>query len=190
LFAEEFLLYPPELVHRVGLRRVIFCDDLYCGGLRRAIVPNYSECDLYVDVTGRGGHNLYKRKTIHHEFFHVINFADDGILAEDERWTSLNPRGFRYGAGGESAQNKPQTSWLSNDYPGFLNHYSTTAIEEDKAEVFANLMVESEYMGQRAKRDPVIRAKIGRMKEFMLGFCPKVDDGFWQRASSFKRPFD
>src|SRR5262249_1253771 len=118
------------------------------------------------------------------------NFADDGLRAEDERWASLNPRGFRYGTGGENAQNMPQSSWLSDDYPGFLNHYSTTAIEEDKAEVFANLMVESEYMESRAKRDPVIRAKVRRMKEFMIGFCPETDDQFWGRASSFKRQFD
>ena len=71
-----------------------------------------------------------------------------------------------------------------------MNHYSTTAIEEDKAEIFANLMVEAEYMESRASRDLVIRAKIRRMKEFMVGFCPKADDEFWGRASSFKRPFD
>src|SRR5262249_46654704 len=159
-------------------------------GLRLAVVMDYFEHDLYIDVTGRGGHKLYQRKVIHHEFFHVINFADDELRAEDERWSSLNPRGFRYGTGGESAQNMPSTGWLSDDRPGFLNHYSTTAIEEDKAEVFANLIVEAEYMESRANRDVIIRAKIRRMKEFMVGFCRKVDSEFWGRASSFKRPFD
>src|SRR5262249_40512248 len=104
LFEEEFSLYPPELVRRVALRRVILCEKLFCTGLRRAVVPDYFVHDIYVDVTGRGGHKLYQRNVIHHEFFHVINFADDGLRAEDERWASLNPRGFRYGTGGENAQ--------------------------------------------------------------------------------------
>jgi hypothetical protein len=189
LFEEEFSLYPAELVRRVGLRRVILCGNLFCNGSRRAAVPDY-EHDLYIDVTGRGGHNLYKRETLHHEFFHMVDFADDGLLVEDERWNSLNPRGFRYGAGGKSAQRNLRTGWLSDDYPGFLNHYSTTAIEEDKAEVFANLIVESGYMESRAMRDPVIRAKICRIKEFVVAFCPEADERFWERATIFKRPFD
>ena len=32
----------------------------------------------------------YLRKVIHHEFFHVIDYCDDGLLYEDDGWKSLN----------------------------------------------------------------------------------------------------
>lgn len=182
LFVPEFSLYPTELFRQTRLRRVVLCRDLSFGGQRRNAIPDFEHDTLYLDVA-RGTHNqAYMRKVIHHEFFHIIDLRDDGSLYRDERWASLNPGAFRYGSGGKNAQNLPQTSVLTDKFPGFLNHYSTTGVEEDKAEVFANLVVDPEEIESRAKKDTVLRSKVRRMRELLADFCLGMNGGFWDKV--------
>ncbi len=132
----------------------------------------------------------YLRKVIHHEFYHIIDFYDDGHLYQDERWAALNSRDFKYGTGGRNAQGDKATSVFADKYPGFLNHYSTTGVEEDKAEIFANLIVDTAHVEARADKDEVIRLKAERMKALVSDFCPAVDNKFWATVRTTKRPAD
>lgn len=187
LFVFEFSLYPASLVQRSKLKRIVLCRALSFAGQRRSAIPDYQHDTLYLDVA-RGTHSpAYLRKVIHHEFFHLIDYQDDGLVYQDERWSALNPANFKYGRGGASAQEMRETSVLTTRYPGFLNHYSTTAVEEDKAEVFAHLIVDAAYLEERIKTDVVLRAKVQRMKELMAQFCPDMNEAFWQSVSQAKR---
>ncbi len=106
----------------------------------------------------------------------------------DSRWEGLNPTGFRYGTGGVNAQGDAWGSLISDKRPGFLNTYSTTGVEEDKAELFANLIVLGKLLAERAQSDPVLKAKIERMKELLQDFCADIDDQFWIDANKVERP--
>lgn len=187
LFAREFALYPPHLVQRSQLRRVVLCSELSFVSQRRNAIPDFEHATLYLDVNRGTYSKSYLRKVIHHEFFHVIDYRDDGSVYEDDRWASLNPDPFKYGTGGRAAQVLPETSVLTNKFPGFLNHYSTTAVEEDKAELFANLLVDLEYVEERARQDRVIHAKVQRMQNLLVRFCPAMDDTFWEKVRKMKR---
>jgi hypothetical protein len=188
LFVAEFSLYPPDLVKRTRLKRVVFCTQLAFAGQRRNAVPDWENNTLYLDVARGTYSKPYLRKVIHHEFFHIIDCRDDGNLYQDERWAALNPAGFKYGAGGRAAQDNADTSVLTTKYPGFLNHYSTTGVEEDKAELFANLIVDPQPVADRATSDPVLKAKIERLKDLLAAFSPEVDEKFWERVRVKKRP--
>lgn len=181
LFIPEFTLYPPELVGASRLRRVVFCRELSYAGLRVAGIPAPQMQTLYLDVGGAADNKTYLRKCIHHEYFHIMDYWDDGSM-EDERWQALNPPNFKYGGGGRTAQHLPDTGVLTDKYPGFLNHYSTTGVEEDKAELFAHLMVDPKYVHARAKTDPVLRAKIERLKGLLVEFCPQMNNSFWEQV--------
>lgn len=184
LLAAEFGLYPVALVRRARLRRVVLCEDLAFAGQRRNAVPDWEHDTLYLDV-GRGAYNpTYLRKVIHHEFFHLVDYSDDGVIYADPSWAALNPASFRYGAGGRTVQEVGPTSLLSDKIPGFLNHYSTLGVEEDKAEVFANLIVAPAAVATRAEADPVLAAKVARLKVGLGRFAPEVDDAFWARCRS------
>ncbi len=76
----------------------------------------------------------------------------------------------------------PTTSLLTKDYPGFLNHYSTTGVEEDKAEIFANLMVSPDVMRSWANTDKILAAKIQAMHDLLEEFCPELNGEFWSKA--------
>jgi hypothetical protein len=187
LFASEFSLYPPDLVKRSQLKRVVLCSELSFAGQQRNAIPDYEHDTLYLDVR-RGAYNkAYLRTVIHHEFFHIIDYRDDGQVYQDKGWEALNPPGFKYGSGGKNAQAFALTSILTDRFPGFLNHYSTTGVEEDKAEVFANLIVHPAYVEARTQKDPVLKAKVARMRELLLQFCPDMNDRFWQKVRAVKR---
>ena len=187
LFATEFTLYPTSLVKRTQLQRVVLCTDLYFAGQRRNAIPDFEHDTLYLDVSRGAYSKPYLRKVIHHEFFHIIDYFDDGDLYKDERWSALNPKAFKYGSGGINTQDLQDTSVLTDKFPGFLNHYSTTGVEEDKAEMFANLIVDHGYVGWRIQKDAVLRAKVKMLQELLIKFCPDMNNEFWETAWQRKR---
>jgi len=189
LFSAEFGLYPTNLIKRAQLKRVVLCKNLSYIGQRRGAIPDWEHDTLYLDVEFGAHSKPYLRKAIHHEFFHIIDFRDDGMVYQDERWSSLNPTAFRYGNGGKSARGNGE-SVLTDKYPGFLNHYSTTGVEEDKAEVFANMIVDYAYVQNRALNDRVIKAKVERMRELLASFCPEMNAKFWENAKKVERTDD
>ena len=184
LFAAEVNRYPPSLVRNAKLKRIALCEELSFDGQRRNAIPDFEHDVLYLDVK-RGDYNpQYQRKVIHHEFFHMIDYKDDGSVYADSAWNGLNPATFQYGTGGRNAQDDAATSVLTDRFPGFLNHYSTTGVEEDKAEMFANMMVVPQYVELRAADDPIIKSKAQAMKSLIQKFCPEIEEGFWKKAST------
>jgi hypothetical protein len=182
LFAAEFRLYPPSLIRNAKLKRVVLCTDVAFAGQRRNAIPDFENDTLYLDVLRGFAHKKYLRKVIHHEFFHMIDLHDDGKLYRDERWAALNPKEHRYGDGGRNAQDNANTSVLSEKFPGFLNHYSTTGVEEDKAEFFANLLVEPEHVQKRAESDAVLKSKVELLRAQLADFCPEMNADFWKKT--------
>ncbi len=190
ILASEWSLYPRAAIEKSALRRIILCDGLTFAGQRRTAVPDFEHNDLYLDVARARYDEIYTREVIHHEFFHIIDYRDDGELYADARWTELNPAGFRYGSGGKNAQDDSSTSLTANNVAGFLNSYSTTGVEEDKAEIFANMVVNGKILAARAEADPVLHAKMQRMKELLAKFCTEINEEFWDAAGKVERPAD
>jgi hypothetical protein len=81
----------------------------------------------------------------------------------------------------------PWSGVLTDKYPGLLNYYSTSAPEEDKAEVFANLVLNEDYVRRRMQSDPVLRAKVSLLKKRLAEFCPEMNGTFWSKAKDLKR---
>lgn len=187
LFATEFSLYPPELVKRSWLKRVVFCTDLSLAGQQSGALADLEHYTLYLECIRGALGKRFLRRSIHHEFFHLIDYRDDGSVYQDKSWEYLNPRDFKYGSGGYSAQDLPETAVLTDKFSGFLNHYSTTGVEEDKAEVFAHLVVNPDYVEDRAKEDHVLKAKVERMRDLLISFCPDMDEEFWEKVRKVKR---
>jgi hypothetical protein len=183
----EWSRYPPDLVKRAGIRRIILCEGLRLGDQLRAAIPDFESGDLYLDVARGSAAPGYQREVIHHELFHVIDLRDDGLLYADPAWSALNAPGFQYGNGGVSAQGDAWSAVLNPNLAGFLNTYSMTGVEEDKAEIYANLIVNRKFVEAVAVRDAVVRAKVERMKGLMRGFSSEVGEGFWKAGEELAR---
>lgn len=188
LFVQEFSLYPAGLVERCKLKKVVLCQELVFNGRPAGGLPEYETNTIYLNIALASNIQYWPdlRRAIHHEFFH-INDNSNNLLCQDERWSSLNPKGVKYGDGGWSAVYRDDTLAMTDKYPGFLNHYSTTDAREDKAEVFSKLVVDPAHVEGRIKKDAVLRAKVNLMKERLAGSCPDMDDKFWEKLKQVKR---
>ena len=188
IFVSEWNRYPRGFVTMVNLPRIILCRDLSVAGQPRAAVPDFGDCTLYLDVALGRHSGRYQRYVIHHDFFHMLDYSDDGIIRRDEEWEALNPEGFRYGPGGWIYHDDRQAGAGRDDVPGFLNRYSTSGVEEDKAEVFANMMVDYKAVLVQSEQDPVLAQKVGMMKERVRHLCGDMDDAFWELLPA-RRPW-
>ena len=182
LLAEELAIYPRPLLKRARLKRIVLASELAFDGQLRGAIPDYAHDVLYYDVARGSYSRSYQRTAIHHEFFHVVDYLDDGQVYRDDAWAALNPDGFHYGDGGRAMQEDALVSLLVADHPGFLTRYATAGVEEGKAEVFSRMIVAPREVARRAALDPVLAAKVRRIKTLMKNFEPAVDDAFWKRV--------
>jgi Putative zinc-binding metallo-peptidase len=180
--ASDFLLYPSGVVKQSRLKRIVLCRGLSFAGQSRAAVPDFEHDTLYYDVVCGAYSRNYQRHAIHHEFFHIIDYRDDGEVYSDESWARLNPQTFRYGDGGAKMQGNP-LSGLPREIPEFLTTYATSGVEEDKAEMFAYMMTDYAGVAKRADTDAVIREKMAAMKRLLEKFCSEIDQTFWDGVS-------
>ena len=172
----EFSNYPTALFALAGCARIVLCTKLAYAGQLRAAIPDWEHNTLYID-TQRGARSPgYPEHVLHHEFFHLIDHADDGDVYNDTTWKALNPIGFRYGTGGVNAQTSRNTGALTDSMPGFLTHYATTGVEEDKAGLFAFSITHRDYIAARIKTDATLAAKVVRLKAILKNLCPDAED--------------
>ena len=179
LVAQEFALYPRDLVAAVGLERLVLCRDLYVGRDRRGAVPDEEDHALFLDVEAQGSSDrFFRARVIHHEFMHMIDLRDDGRY-DDPAWAALNRPGFRYGDGGRSRQGDSLQGMVDTTLVGFLTRYSDSGPEEDKAELFSYLMMRPKWVTDRTYNDDVLRRKVERLKANLAAFAPSMNSWFW-----------
>jgi hypothetical protein len=101
----------------------------------------------------------------------------------DPEWEVLNPPDFEYGvhSRGGVHETRAGSGSLSIDYPGFLNLYSTGNLPDDKAEIYAYLMVIHSWVGERSQQDPYLRGKVALIKARLAAIDPNFDNDLWNR---------
>lgn len=186
LLLEELNLYPASVLNRAKVDKIVLCKNLAWRDQRRGAIPGFETRIMYFDAERAMYDKFYVRSVVHHEFFHQVDWVDDGKVYVDKEWALLNPKEFSYGNGGAAVQDD-FTQGVTYDKPGFMNKYSTQGVEEDKAEIFAYLMTRREIMDARVKKDPVVAAKVKMMKALMHSFSAEIDDLFWEKASQVSR---
>lgn len=184
LLVREFSVYPPAFIKRSQLKRIVVCKELAFEGQRRAAIPDFAGNTLYLDCQ-RGQHSAtYQRSVIHHEFFHLVDYRDDGLVYQDESWSGLNPPSFKYGKGGRSVQHDRSQSAFRNPTAGFLTSYSMSGVEEDKAELFAHLIVSAKAVALAQESDEVLDSKVVQLKADLRSFCEQLDEAFWLHVAA------
>lgn len=184
LFVKEWSLYPPSLMSKAKVTRIVNCRDLKVGEQERAAVPAFEIDTMYYDPALGSYSPQYQRNVVHHEFFHMID-QRMGVMRRDKEWSALNASDFRYGNGGRYMRNG-NAGALRTDIPGFLSAYGTSAVEEDKAELFGHLVIDTTFVKDQALKDVVLMNKIGLLKKRLATFDSNMGDGFWGKVSGPK----
>jgi hypothetical protein len=156
---EELGRYPRGFLEKSRFRRVLLCANLNEAAREIPSLPNFQQT-LLLDVNATPD---FLRRVVHHEVFHFADYADDDQVKSDPEWTKENGNYFVYGSGGRYLRN-PAVSSPNGAPPGFVTRYATSALEEDKAETFAFLMVAPGMLAERTKSDPVLARKVARVK--------------------------
>lgn len=180
ILVEEFGLYPASFVKKTRLRRIVLCRDLRFDRERQEAVPDYVHNTLYLDVTSGDQDLDYRRLIIHREFFHIVDFRDDGWVFSDVRWESINPKAFKYDRQrGFAMKPDPRGSVITDSLPGFLTPRAKTGVAQDKAEIFAQLILYPSLVKDRAHKDEIVGRKVARMKRLLARFSPDMGASFW-----------
>lgn len=174
----ELERYPKAFLKASRFERVLLCKGLEQGKEAIPSLPNY-EHTLLLDVDAPPG---FLRRLLDHELFHFADFADDGVLKRDPAWAKLNDHYFVYGDGGRFMR-QPGVARLNPDLPGFVSKYATSALEEDKAETFAFMMVAPHAVARIAARDAIVRAKVRAIRAQLFRLSPALNDAFWRRVA-------
>jgi len=180
---DELSIYPRHFMKRSGLRLIVLCSNLHFKGQKRSALPDRSRAALVYDISSERPESEYARHVIHHEFFHVMDWAGTSWRWRLPEWKKLNPPDFKYGKGGKTMQHDGKAWSLATGTKGFLNRYSTSSIAEDMAEVYAFLMTRPKAVARRAKDDKILAAKVATLKRHLRWFSPYLDDDFWVMAS-------
>jgi hypothetical protein len=152
LVEREFSKYPEDYLNQSRAHTLILVNDLkYCDQPRAAIPDPYRK-QLYLSVNGafRITSERYLAHVMHHELHHLTEYSMWRNMTFDwNEWISLNGDGFCYGSGGADAYAEylaNGTDFYSpvNPHQGFINRYSLTGDEEDRAEMMAFIMTDYE----------------------------------------------
>jgi hypothetical protein len=143
LLSTEWNKYTTNFVKASGIKGIYLVKSLNVNGQNRAAMPdNIYDNYLYFSIDSQYINSPgYLQNVIHHEFNHIIEYNVFGSWSwDDAAWKACNNTGFTYGAGGAAAYSNPNFANTYHVINGFLTGYGTYGIEEDKAEVFAEIM--------------------------------------------------
>ena len=183
---KELLVYSEETLRKSKIGRIVVCQKLASRGqcangvadMKLLIVPG-RKSSIYLDIS-RDHDNLH-RGTVHHEIFHAIDHSDDFWGYTDHDWPKLNPPEFEYG---EREFNHVE----EYERLGFVSGYSTTAVHEDKAELFKYMMIDYAGVEKRSREDAYLKTKVDRMKVLLKKFSPQFDEDFWEKRRPLSAP--
>ncbi len=173
LFLAEWKKYPPKLFTHAHIETLVLCAGLAVDGQERGAVPAFDLHAMYYDPALGSGFPHYQRTVIHHELFHFLD-REMGRMKRDPTWAELNPPRFRYGSGGKNMRTHG-VGELIDTIPGFLTPYGTAAIEEDKAELFAHLVVDRDFVEKQMAVDEFLRQKVAMLRQRLRSYFPGLE---------------
>ena len=183
LFEEEIQRYPESFfkknrISTIALVKKHFFDKRPIEGLYDT---GYNR--IFLDFSRNYDNPVLQRHNIHHEIYHMIGYQVDHALDHrDPSWEMLNVKGFAYGDIHKKKVLLNQYNYLASGMPGFVTEYAMTSPEEDKAEIFACLMIRAQHklVNKWVAKDKILKNKISVLKDFIQRFCPDMNEEFWK----------
>ena len=186
----EFWIYGKSFIKKSRLKKLNLVHNIeYTNSeytQERAGCPEYDESKSITYAIHE--RNLaYIRIVLHHELFHYIDYSDD-FSYDDDGWELLNQKGFEYGEGGDS-----EREWikLEKNQIGFINHYSTSSLAEDRAEIYQYLIsCPDEALNNN---DKIVSKKAKRIQEFLNNFdkdgIGNPKNNYWANLIDYRQKY-
>jgi hypothetical protein len=178
MLREEFDIYPEAIVTRLGFGNIYILDefvfrDVKLAGQSFSWLPKPAVAyGLNSFKPEDANSRAFFSRTTHHEVFHAMErqFTTAGGPLFGANWDALNEPGFKYRIGPNSvgAEGQPTYSKENAGRKGFAEAYGMNIATDDRATLYARMMVEDKAFLARLATDPILRAKTHRLLEFSL----------------------
>ena len=178
----EMSIYPSSFIRKTKLKTISLYHsvDIETSTYKQYRAGSYDIPDKILLLSCKETQVNYLKLVLHHEFFHFVDYCHNNTFA-DSHWEQLNTTNFHYGNGGAYEREwKP----LDPSCKGFLNFYSTTAIEEDKAEIFQTILLQPDYA--LSHNDEIVRKKVMYLQKWLKKYDSSLDDKFFGNLISFR----
>ncbi|WP_020527919.1 hypothetical protein [Flexithrix dorotheae] len=188
ILAKEWRKYPKDWVVKSNLMAIALVKNLSVNGQKRFAIPDAFGEVLYYDIGYAHYGENYICHSIHHEYYHMIEENSFGTMYyNDPYWISLNDVNFNYGPGGAAAYGDDNFAASLHPLSGFVTGYSTYGIEEDKAEIFAFLLMKNSYLAleEWASSDIILKNKVVYMREFIQNEVILMDSAYFSFIHGF-----
>ncbi|OGX20700.1 MAG: hypothetical protein A2Y04_05045 [Omnitrophica WOR_2 bacterium GWC2_45_7] len=181
MFEEEVQKYPLAFFKRETIERVYFGKRLFYKGQAVEGFYHHPTKVIFFDFLRSRGSGFVQRHNIHHELYHAIEISSN--KREDSEWAGFNIKDFVYGKQNHQPSEKNPINYFAPVRPGFVSDYAMMSPQEDKAEVFACLMIstQNKIIHRWMHNDQVLRKKIEYLKIFIYQYCPEMDENYWIR---------
>jgi hypothetical protein len=156
--AEALQYLPDTAFARLRLRYVVLCGFATAAGQSIGGIPAPELNLLMLDAGGNAGNLPH---TTLHELYHLFeyrvgSFSDGGWSGQFEGYTNSYPGLLR-------------RSPIGSGRAGFINGYGESHAHEERAELFAFMLLSPGAVAAQASRDPVLRRKA----EYMADKCER-----------------
>lgn len=186
LMEREYSKYPKGYFSKIGIRTIAIGKELMINGQVRAAIPDPYKGVLFLSVDKPGDSETYQVHVMHHELHHCAEYRYwNSMNYHWDSWSDVNNATFNYQGSGASAYNDSSVDWYSINRPfeGFINMYSTTAQEEDRAEIVAIIMTDDEkpLLEKFLQNDVVLQQKVLLVKILLTNISGE-EDTYWNKA--------
>ena len=168
-------------------------DEIQRSGYKISIylVKNFNNSNIALaNRTSSGNFNIFLSndpdfaKSMHHEFYHIIEYyikLEYNIDMVYEFWSTYNPDNFKYTNSISNITNKYVYGLDSENDLCFVTLYSKFSVQEDRAEVFGEMMTSKEEYSQNNKAKKIINKMNSITTALKTIFTSVGEDEYWQR---------
>ena len=183
LLQQELNRYPAEFFKNSPVQAIVLVKKHFFNEKpAEGVYTNLADV-IMLDFYRDRRNPMDQRHSIHHELFHRIEFQEKKKgQAWDAQWSALNAAGFQYGTEKQTGAGIP-LDYLAPPVPGFATDYALTSPVEDRAEIFACLMVEpqNKLVHRWAKKDKALAKKIEYILSYVQDYSSSMGDAFWYK---------
>ena len=182
---KEIELYPRNFLKKSGLKYVVICEKITDRNIdfepTGIALSHYDKSPgvFYLNLSAISKINTNKVKKIkevfHHEFYHIID-SSLSLIILDEKWNKINEQEYleEYLIDG---------SGIDNSTKGYISKYSRSNAAEDKAELFAYMIVEHKEFKKIKEKDEILFKKSKLMISRLKSISKDMDKNFWKKLN-------
>jgi len=183
IFAEEVDKYPADFFQHSRLKAVILVKRHFYNEKPVEGLYDSGANVIFIDFWRNRKNILRQRWNIHHELFHMIEIEARRGGNDFSGWVASADKSFQYSPDPRPRSTETRSRFSAPLVPGFVSDYSMTSAVEDRAEIFACLMVASQnkLLLKWTEKDLILKEKVAALKGFLANYCAGMDERFWMQ---------